>query len=87
VADLVGGNPGKASNGFEKIMQITKTSQFSGKTNTMDIPITLEQYASFQRDNRPIQKIFPFLSANEREFLLTGSTQEEWDKMFGEDEK
>ena len=51
----------------------------------MDIPITQEQYASFHLDNRPIQKIFPFLSANEREFLLTGSTQEEWDKMFGED--
>ena len=66
-------------------MQITKISQFSGKTNTMDIPITQEQYTSFQLDNRPIQKIFPFLSANEREFLLTGSTQEEWDKMFGED--
>ena len=66
-------------------MQITKISQCSGKTNTMDIPITQEQYNLFQFDNRPIQKIFPFLSANEREFLLTGSTQEEWDKMFGED--
>ena len=66
-------------------MQITKRSQMSDKIHTMEINITPEQYASFQRDNRPIQKIFPFLSANECEFLLTGSTQEEWDKMFGED--
>ena len=66
-------------------MLITKTSKCSGKIHTMDIPITPEQYSSFQSNNRVIQQIFPTLSANEREFLLTGSTQEEWDEMFGED--
>lgn len=66
-------------------MQITIKSQFTKKLNTMDIPITQEQYNSFMFDPRPIQKIFPNLSADEREFILTGTTQEEWDKMFGKD--
>ena len=66
-------------------MQITRKSQMSGKINAMEINITPEQYASFQKDNRPIQKIFPNLSAGEREFILTGTTPKEWDEMFGED--
>lgn len=32
-----------------------------------------------------IQDAFNFLTAGEREFLLTGLTPEEWDKMFAED--
>jgi hypothetical protein len=31
-----------------------------------------------------IQDAFPFLSANEREFLLTGFLKEEWDAIFPE---
>lgn len=30
-----------------------------------------------------IQDAFPFLSAAEREFLISGITPEEWDRMFG----
>lgn len=29
-----------------------------------------------------VQDAFPMLSANQREFLMTGITQEEWVKMF-----
>ena len=67
-------------------MIITKQSQLSGEWHQMEIPITQEQYASFLQDNRAIQEIFPFLIANEREFLLTGITKEEWDKTFKDDE-
>lgn len=66
------------------VMKITKVSQISGKIHTMDIPITPEQYALFQLDRRPIQKIFPNLSADEREFLITGATPGEWEKLFGD---
>ena len=31
-----------------------------------------------------IQDAFPFLNADEREFLMTGFTTEEWDEMFKE---
>lgn len=34
-----------------------------------------------------IQNAFPFLSASEREFLMTGIDEGEWDTLFFEDEK
>lgn len=33
-----------------------------------------------------VQVAFGFLNPDEREFLLTGITPEEWDEMFAEDE-
>lgn len=33
-----------------------------------------------------IQNAFPFLNASQREFLLTGLTDDEWDELFEEDE-
>ena len=35
-------------------------------------------------EKRFIQDEFPHLSDDEREFLLTGSTPEEWERYFGE---
>jgi hypothetical protein len=32
-----------------------------------------------------IQKAFPYLTAGERELILTGLTPEMWDDMFGEE--
>jgi hypothetical protein len=33
-----------------------------------------------------VQNAFPFLSVDQREFLLTGLFPEEWDKIFGEED-
>jgi hypothetical protein len=65
-------------------MQITKRSPFSGKEHTMDIDVTKSQLKSW-KDGKMIQDAFPHLTADEREFLLTGITKEEWDAEFGED--
>lgn len=41
-----------------------------------------------QHGIRPhIQEVFPYLTTDEREFLLTGMTPEEWNRLFGEDPK
>jgi hypothetical protein len=34
-----------------------------------------------------VQDAFPFLSPNEREFLMTGMLPEEWEEAFPEDEE
>ena len=65
-------------------MKITKKSQISDKVHTMEINITPEQFAAFHTDNRLIQNIFPHLTPDEREFLMTGTTPGEWDELFGE---
>jgi hypothetical protein len=68
-------------------MQITKISQLSGKESTMELDITPEQlYRVENRMNTTelIQNIVPNLSMEDREFLMTGITNEEWIRMFGE---
>ena len=70
-------------------MLVTKTSQITGKTNTMDINVTIAQLdridiRSYTKEL--IQDIVPDISKEEREFLMTGITPDEWKKMFGGDE-
>lgn len=68
-------------------VQITMISQLSGQTNTMDLPITQEDLDNWKSKQLLIQDAFPGLTASQREFLLTGSTQEEWDAAFLEEEE
>ena len=62
-------------------MLITRTSPFSGNTNSMEIEVTQEQLSSWERGVL-IQNAMPNLSADEREFIMTGITPEEWDSAF-----
>jgi|TARA_R100000479_G_scaffold118792_1_gene60683 hypothetical protein len=62
-------------------MLITRTSPFSGNTNSMEIEVTQEQLSSWE-SGVLIQNAMPNLSADEREFIMTGITPEEWDSAF-----
>jgi hypothetical protein len=66
-------------------MLITKKSAFSGKDNTMDLPVTEDQIARFKRGEGYVQDIFPRLNPDQREFLISGVTPEEWDECMGPD--
>ncbi len=63
-------------------MHITRKSPFTGKTNTLDIPVTVEQLAEWQAGTL-IQDAMPNLSPDHREFLMTGITPTEWEDAFG----
>jgi hypothetical protein len=63
-------------------MLITKTSRISGTISTMDLNITSEQLSRIEEGRELIQNIVPHLSSEEREFLITGITPQEWDKLF-----
>lgn len=63
-------------------MQITKASRISGTVYTMELDITSEQLARIEAGIELIQNIVPHLSSDEREFLITGITPQEWDKLF-----
>lgn len=65
-------------------MMITRTSPFTGITRTKNILVTEEQLARWQSGER-IQDAMPYLSADDREFIMTGITDDEWDQAFGED--
>ncbi len=64
-------------------MKITRTCPFTGQTNTMDLPITAEQLNEYEAGHTLIQKVFPTLSAEDREFIKTGITPEQWEKSLG----
>lgn len=66
-------------------MKITRTSIQSGKRRTLDINVTQQQMDRLKGDEH-IQDVMPHLTADEREFILTGITAEEWEEMFGDDE-
>lgn len=66
-------------------MDITMKSQLTGQVNTMDVPLKEEDFNKWKNLScLHIQDEFPHLSDSEREFLLTGSTPEEWDHAFEE---
>lgn len=66
-------------------MQITRTSIFSGNTNTMELNVTQEQLTAWESGVN-IQVAMPQLNAEEREFVKTGMTPTEWNELFGEEE-
>lgn len=66
-------------------MKITRTSIMSGTIRSRDFDITPEQWAAYERGDL-IQRAFPHLSDADREFILTGITDEEWDECMSEDE-
>lgn len=66
-------------------MIIRKTSMFTGKVNKMDLDITQEQIDKYSA-GALVQDAFPNLNADEREFLISGATPEEWDEFMDEPE-
>jgi hypothetical protein len=63
-------------------MLVKRVSRLTGKVRELDL-ITQEQINAWERGGSLIQNAFPNLSKAEREFLITGSVQEEWDAVFG----
>lgn len=68
-------------------MLITKTSSLTGDTHTLDINITEQQLKDVDNKTDLIQRIVPNLSPAEREFLLSGITDEEWQTAFADIEE
>jgi hypothetical protein len=67
--------------GKEAIM-VQRTSIGSGKTNQMELPITPQRFLDYCASENPVlvQDAFPDLTDEQREFIMTGITQEEWDE-------
>ena len=62
------------------VTDILRTCPFSGKMNSVTVN-TLDFIR--WRSGVLIQDAFPYLSAGEREIILTGIDPVEWEEMFG----
>ena len=66
-------------------MKVTRTSAFTGVTRTLDLPISEADLRAWN-GGMLIQDACPDLTEDQREFIMTGITSEEWDAAFGEEE-
>ena len=66
-------------------MKITKRSMISGVLHTREIQITEVQLDQMKK-GKHVQWLCPHLSPDDREFLISGITPEEWQATFGDDE-
>jgi hypothetical protein len=58
-------------------MLIIRESVLSGEENSMELDVTEEQMIRW-KNGELIQHVMPHLSPDEREFIMTGITQDEW---------
>jgi len=63
-------------------MLITMTSIISKTASTRDVDITIEQLFRIKHEKELIQNVVPHLSIEDREFLISGITPEEWKELF-----
>ena len=68
-----------------KLATITKTGtcKVTGELYSVTAPMAL--WDRWVGEGELIQNVFPDMSADDREFLMTGTTPAEWDKLTGEE--
>jgi len=64
-------------------MIVTRKNIFTGQSRSLDLDVTQEQLNRWQGGEK-IQNVFPHLSVDEREFLMTGIIGEEWNELTEE---
>jgi hypothetical protein len=67
---------------------VTKTSELTGNKHTLELPLTPEQAEDGLyklKDGAYIQDAFPTLTPDQREFIRTGITAEEWETLGGDE--
>ena len=66
-------------------MEVSRTSILTGKTHTMDLPVTLKQLQR-HANGELAQLVFPYLTPEQREFIISGITPEEWAEQFPDED-
>ncbi len=61
---------------------VSRVSIFSMKRNTMRLPIDRARLFRYTMESENVEKVFPDLDTEQREFLISGATPQEWNEMF-----
>lgn len=67
-------------------MLIGRTSPLTGQINHRDVDVTPDEMRAWQ-GGKYIQNAMPRASADDREFVLTGHTPEDWSILFPSEEE
>lgn len=65
-------------------MQIKRKSVITGVERVRDIPVNPDDLIAWEHGLGNIQDVMPYLNDNDREFILSGITPEEWDDAFSD---
>ena len=65
-------------------MYITKRSMLTGHEHTMDLNVTIQQIKDWE-EGTLIQDAMPNLNSIEREFIISGVTETEWNRFMKEE--
>jgi hypothetical protein len=65
-------------------MFITKRSMLTGHEHTMDLNVTIQQIKDWE-EGTLIQDAMPNLNSIEREFIISGVTEAEWNRFMKEE--
>jgi len=71
----------------KRMHSIPRRSMVSNKIHTRDIYLDTADLDRYVEGNVLIQDAFPYLSAEDREFIKTGITPEEWNDLFANHEE
>ena len=66
-------------------MNITKKSMITGNITSREIDVSQEQLDKW-RAGSLIQEVMPAVSIGDREFLITGITEVEWEEHMGDED-
>ena len=70
----------------ESTVVVENRSTVTGKIDTMTFNMSMIEFENcfvLWEDGALIQNAFPMLNADEREFLMTGMTPDDWNKVCG----
>lgn len=69
------------------MMAIVRRSPVTGKMNYRNIDISNEEYYNWEQGIAYLQDIAPHLSPEDREFIISGCTPEDFDFLCSEEEE
>jgi len=71
-------------------MRYSRVCELNGKRYTRELEVDREKFEAYIATPRHlrglIQNVFPELSADDREFILTGTPPEVWEEIFARSE-
>jgi hypothetical protein len=59
-------------------MKVYRRSLRTGKTHVMELPVTKNGLDAYENGYGTLESIFPDLTPNQREFIKSGMTEEEF---------
>ncbi len=67
-------------------MKVSRYNMMTGKVCHMELDVTPQDLARHQRGEL-VQDVFPHLTADEREFLVSGLMPGDWEKLMGDEDE